>query len=274
MYKLVHRSDRVGATLRNLGYGNRVLQRERDDQILRALRARGTASAAELAGQLGVSTATIRRDLQRLDRNGELTRVYGGAVLDGNTIEPPFDALSDADGAAKDAVAARACEMIQDEEVVLLDIGTTTLRLARLLHDRAITVITNNTAVFDELRDDTRVQLVLLGGMLRRNYKSLVGSLTEDALRQISVDRLFLSCTGVRRNGYVVDNMQVEAPSKRAMVASAQSVVLMAPALKFPGSGSLRICSFAELDTVITTDGADAQTLTACREAGGEVLLA
>ncbi|MFD0444066.1 DeoR/GlpR family DNA-binding transcription regulator [Streptomyces rhizosphaericus] len=66
--------------------------------------------------------------------------------------------------------------------------------------------------MLDELRDDDAVRLVMLGGVLRRNYQSLVGSLTEQALRQVSADLLFLSCTGVRPNGHVVDNMAVEAP--------------------------------------------------------------
>lgn len=250
-----------------------MLQRERDDLIVRALRLKGTASAAELAQRLGVSTATIRRDLQRLDQSGELRRVHGGAVID-NHVEAPFAVSHDTDAEAKDRIAARAAELVHDGEVLLLDIGTTTLRLARHLHGREITVITSNLAVFDELRSDTAIQLVMLGGMVRRNYQSLVGSLTEEALRQLSVDRLFLSCTGVRPAGYVVDNMMVEAPAKRAMVAAAQAVTLLASPKKFPGTGSLRICRLADLDTIITTKDADRKTLTACRAAGGKVMTA
>lgn len=250
-----------------------MLQRERDDLIVRALRVKGTASATELARRLGVSTATIRRDLQRLDQSGELRRVHGGAVIDGHT-EAPFAVSHDADGAEKDRIAARAAELVNDGDVLLLDIGTTTLRLARHLHGRELTVITSNLAVFDELRGDPAIQLVVLGGIVRRNYQTLVGSLTEEALRQVSVDRLFLSCTGVRPAGYVVDNMMVEAPAKRAMVAAAQSVTLLASPKKFPGSGSLRICSLADIDLVITTKEADRKILTACRAAGGKVMTA
>lgn len=251
-----------------------VLRRERDRQIVRALRASGAATAAELADRLGVSTATIRRDLERLDRDGELKRVYGGAVLDDSGKEQPFEVVEDVNGQGKDAVAAAAADLVEDDDVLLLDIGTTTLRLARHLHGRRVTVITSNVAVFDELRDDPDVQLVLLGGMLRRNYRTLVGSLTEAALGQVSADRLFLSCTGVRRDGQVVDNMMVEASTKRAMIAAAESVVLLAHDSKFPGKGSLRICGLSDIDVVVTTSGADEQTLTACREAGGKVLIA
>jgi DeoR/GlpR family transcriptional regulator of sugar metabolism len=251
-----------------------VLQRERDRRIVRALRAKGTASAVELARHLGVSTATIRRDLQRLDRSGELTRVYGGAVLDDEgSVEMPFAVTDDAEGETKDALAARAvAELVNDGDVLLLDIGTTTLRVARHLRDREVTVITSSIAVFDELRDDSRVELVLLGGVVRRHYRSLVGSLTEEALRQVRADRLFLSCTGIRRDGQVLDNMQVEASAKRAMLAAAESVVLLAHPAKFPGKGSLRICGLADIDVLVTTEDADNQTLEICRQAGGEVL--
>ncbi|HEY2174068.1 MAG TPA: DeoR/GlpR family DNA-binding transcription regulator [Mycobacteriales bacterium] len=251
-----------------------MLRRERDDLIVRALRAKGSASARELALRLGVSSATIRRDLHRLDSNGEIRRVYGGAILDEAAIERPFDVWNDQSADEKERMAACAATLVRDGDVLLLDIGTTTMRLAGRLRGRPVTVITSNLAVFDVLRDDPAVQLVLLGGMVRRNYKSLVGSLTEDALRQVSVDRLFLSCAGVRNEGNVVDNMMVEVPSKRAMVAAAQNVVLLAHGSKFPGSGSLRICNLADVDVVVTTPDADDETLNVCRQAGGKVLTA
>lgn len=256
-----------------------MLQRERDRRIIRALRVRGTASAAELARQLGVSAATIRRDLQRLDRDGALTRVYGGAVLDGGrvlddgTVEAPFEVSEGKEGRTKDALAALAvAELVRDGDVLLLDIGTTTLRVARHLRERDVTVITSSIAVFDELRDDPKVELVLLGGVVRRHYRSLVGSLTESALAQVSADRLFLSCTGIRRDGQVLDNMQVEAAGKQAMIAAAESVVLVAPPSKFPGKGSLRICGLADIDVLVTNEDADSETVEICRQAGGEVL--
>jgi DeoR/GlpR family transcriptional regulator of sugar metabolism len=126
----------------------------------------------------------------------------------------------------------------------------------------------------DELRHDEAVDLVVLGGVLRRNYQSLVGALTETALRQVSADLLFLSCTGVRANGHVLDDMAVEAPIKQAMIEAAARVVLVASERKFPGTGSLRLCSLADIDVLITTGGADPRTLELCRQAGGQVITA
>ena len=252
----------------------------RRDLIVGAVRDRGVASVHELAQVLGVSESTVRRDLALLDRTGELTRTYGGAVLarsaatDDGAPEPPFRMSSGEDAALKEALAARAAELVEDESVVLLDIGTTTPLVARRLRGRPVTVITSNLAVLDELRDDPVVRLVMLGGVLRGNFQTLVGSLTLSALHQVSADTLFLSCTGVRPNGHVVDNMAVEAPIKQAMIEAAGRVVLLAHEGKFPGTGSLRLCSLADLDVLITTAGVDPNTTALCQQAGGKVVVA
>jgi DeoR/GlpR family transcriptional regulator of sugar metabolism len=257
-----------------------VILRARQDRIVSALRSGGAASVRDLAQSLAVSESTIRRDLDILDRNGELTRTYGGAVLrPGETVtdsdpwmEGPFTA--DTGIELKQRVADRAAALVPDDAVVLLDIGTTTPLVARRLRGRPVTVITSNLAVLDELRDDSTVRLIMLGGVFRRNYRSFVGSLTQSALAQVSADLLFLSCTGVRPSGNVVDNMAVEAPIKEAMIASADRIVLLATETKFPGTGALRLCTLSDVDTVVTTAGANPKTLDLCRHAGGEVIIA
>ncbi|MFD0443169.1 MULTISPECIES: DeoR/GlpR family DNA-binding transcription regulator [Streptomyces violaceusniger group] len=258
---------------------------KRHAKIVNSLRMTGgVASVRGLAEQLQVSESTIRRDLTLLDRDGELIRTYGGAALslraDAQAAaekpedEEPFDVSASHDMAMKEAMATRAAELVVDDSVVVLDIGTSTALIARRLRGRPVTVITSNVAVLDELRDDDTVRLVMLGGVLRRNYQSMVGSLTEAALRQISADLLFLSCTGVRASGHVVDNMAVEAPIKQAMIEVADSVVLVATESKFPGTGSLRLCSLSDVDVLVTTAGADPQTLEVFRQAGGKVISA
>jgi DeoR/GlpR family transcriptional regulator of sugar metabolism len=259
-----------------------VILRERRDRIVSALRSGGAASVRDLAVSLQVSESTIRRDLDLLDRNGELTRTYGGAVLrPGATATDSGDPLQRERPLAADAgldlqqrVADQAAALVPDDAVVLLDIGTTTPLVARRLRGRPVTVITSNLTVLDELRDDTTVRLVMLGGVLRRNYRSFVGSLTQSALTEVSADLLFLSCTGVRPSGHVVDNMAVEAPIKQALIAAADRIVLLATAAKFPGTGALRLCALSDVDSVITTTGANPKTLELCRQAGGQVIIA
>jgi len=257
-------------------YGPYVLRQRRHAEIMRILRTEGPVAVVSMADRLGVSPATVRRDLVHLDQEGTLTRVHGGALVRPDA-EPPFAQVATSNLRAKDAIARRAAERVQDGDVLLLDIGTTTLCLARHLRGRHITVLTSSMAVFEELNRDPAVELVVLGGSYRRNYRSLVGFLTEDALRQVRARRLFLGTSGIRPGGDVMDTTVVEVPVKRAMIAAADEVVLLADAAKFPGSGLARVCGPAELDVVVTDAGSDPRTLatlTTLAENGVEVVTA
>lgn len=252
-----------------------MLQHQRRIEIVRRLRAQGTTAVNDLASALDVSASTIRRDLADLGSDGTLQRVHGGAhVSDDADALLPFHAVVSVDTLDKQAVGRRAAELVADREVLLLDIGTTAMALAAHLRGRSLTVITSSLAVVDVLRDDPGVELILLGGILRRAYHSTVGVLTQDALSQVHADRAFLGASGIRRDGRVLDSTRVEVPVKRAMMAAAEQVVLLADRHKFPGTGALRICDVSEIDVIVTNEGADAATVLACRKRGAEVLLA
>lgn len=256
-----------------------VVKVQRHTQIVERVRAAGTVSVTDLSSALAVSASTIRRDLSQLDRAGVLNRVHGGAslasslLLDPDTTRP-FADVARAHLAEKSAVAAAAATLVRDGEVVALDIGTTTALLARALRGRSITVVTNSLAVLDELRYDEEVELILLGGLVRRSYHSVVGVLTEDAVRQIGVDRAFIGTSGIADGGEVMDTTFVEVPVKRALVSVARHVVVVADGHKIPGSGSMRVCSGTSVDVLVTTSEADASILGRCREQGIEVVMA
>ncbi|MDR8412979.1 DeoR/GlpR family DNA-binding transcription regulator [Nonomuraea sp. 3-1Str] len=252
-----------------------MLQHLRHAEIMRRVRLSGATSVRDLAAQLGVSPSTIRRDLEVLDRDGTLRRVRGGALAGADAdADRPFAEVAVVDEQDKEAVAARAATLVGDGDVVLLDIGTTTMRLACRLRGRRVTVVTSSLAVLDVLRDDPVVELLLLGGMLRRPYHSLVGVLTEEALGQVCADRVFLGGSGVRADGQLVDTTLAEVPLKRAMIAAAGQVVLVVDRHKFPGTGALRVCGPEDVDVLVTNEGADPSTLRACADAGAEILLA
>lgn len=252
-------------------YDPAMLPQQRHELILRSLRTQGPAAVGVLAERLGVSPATVRRDLAQLDAEGRLTRVYGGAVSAGDADEP-FAEVATVRVREKDDIATRCAELIKDGDTLLLDIGTTAHRLARTLHGRALTVITSNLAVYEELADDPDIQLILLGGVVRRSYRSLVGFLTEDALRQVHADKLFLGTSGIRPDGQVMDTTVVEVPIKRAMIAAADHVILLADATKFPGTGVGRVCGPEDINTVVTNTGADPHTCQTLRDTGAEVI--
>jgi DeoR/GlpR family transcriptional regulator of sugar metabolism len=227
-----------------------VLAQRRYDRILDAVRADGPIEVRALADLLNVSEATVRRDLSRMQRSGLIKRVRGGAAL-GTASEPSYAQVASRDHADKDAIAAAAAELVHEGDVVLLDIGTTVHGLAARLHGRAVTVVTSSLAVYDELATDEAVELILLGGAVRRNYRSLVGFLTEQALRQIHAQRLFLGTSGIRPDGTVLDTTTVEVPLKQAMLLAVDEVVLLADPSKFPGSGLARVCGPEDVDILV-----------------------
>ncbi|MFF4209214.1 DeoR/GlpR family DNA-binding transcription regulator [Streptomyces sp. NPDC001796] len=249
-----------------------MLAERRHQLILRVLRSGGPASVTDLSEQLGVSPATVRRDLVKLEEDGLLTRVHGGAVVEEG--DQPFAEVAEVRVSEKDAIAAHAAELITDGQSVLLDIGTTAYRLARQLHGRRLTVITSNLVVYEELADDEGIELVLLGGMVRREYRSLVGFLTEDNLRQLHADWLFLGTSGVRPGGQVMDTTVVEVPVKRAMIKASDRVVLLADSAKFPGTGMAKVCGPEDLDVLVSDAPVNAATRSLLDEAGVEVIVA
>lgn len=233
---------------------------ERRRRILSAVRAGETVQVADLAQQLGVSQMSVRRDLSRLAHEGKLTRVHGGAVIaDGD--EPPFGVIEVERAAAKQRVGAAAAELVEDGQTIMIDIGTTTLAFARHLHGRPLTVITSSLAIVQELLPDPEIELVVLGGIVRRNYRSLVGLLAEDALRQVSADVAFLGASGIRRDQAVMDTTMAETPIKRGMINAAQRKVLLADEAKFSMGGTVRVCGLSELDVLVTDAGEDEPAL-------------
>jgi DeoR/GlpR family transcriptional regulator of sugar metabolism len=244
---------------------------QRRQHIVLAVRS-GTAHVADLARTFGVSEMTVRRDLRILARDGKLERVHGGAV---DTVsERPFEEVEVQRFDVKDRIGAAAAALITDGQTVMVDIGTSTLQAARHLHGRTVTVITTNLAVYEELVADERIDLVLAGGLVRRNYRSLTGLLAEDALRQLNADVALLGTSGVDRDLSVWDSTMVEVPTKRAMIDAADYVVLLADAEKFSMSGVVRVCGPDAIDHIITDTAVPATRRAAIEEAGIEVTIA
>jgi DeoR/GlpR family transcriptional regulator of sugar metabolism len=203
----------------------------------------------------------VRRDLHSLARAGKLERVHGGAMQ--QEREPGFSQIEVERFDVKDRLGAAAASLVEDGQTVMIDIGTSTLQLARHLHGKKISVVTTNLAVMEELLPDPDIELVLPGGIVRRNYRSLVGVLAEDSLRQLKSDIAFLGTSGVDLELGVWDTTMVEVPIKRLMIAGADLVVLIADVAKFAMTGVVRVCGPESIDHVVT----DAPLPAACRSA-------
>lgn len=232
-------------------YGCPMLAQQRRSAIVDLVHANGGISVADLADRLEVSASTIRRDLTALDREGRLQRVRGGGAPEAD--DQPFDRVATRSSEEKERVGAMAATLVRDRHVVVLDIGTTCAAVARHLRGRDITVVTASLAVVDVLRDDRSVEVIVLGGLLRPSYLSLVGSLTENALKELSADVGFIGTSGVREDGMVMDSTGTEVPIKHAIRQACDRTCLVATSDKYPGSGLLPVCGLTDFEAVVTT---------------------
>ncbi len=202
---------------------------QRLKEIGTIIQAGGEVSIPELAAQFAVSEMTIRRDLDKLEKNGLVRRVHGGAVsTERMAFEFDFVERRRSNYREKCAIAAIAAGLIHSGQRIILDTGTTTLELAHILRDKKdITVITPSLAVASELQFSDGVQTILLGGAVRKGRPDLTGVVAEAVLDMFAVDIAFQGADGIGYDGalYTAD-MQVAAVDKKIRSRAKQTYVL------------------------------------------------
>lgn len=206
----------------------------------------------DLSSRLNVSEVSIRKYLTTLESQGFLVRRYGGAVLAEN---PQYvtDYLRKIDvcSAEKRKIAKRAASMIQDDENILLDAGSTTLALARELKNRRLRVVTNSLAVANELCDSNEVVLEMIGGSLRKASGAMIGPRTCKALEDIRVDNVFVGCSGFDPElGFSSENA-VEAETKHKMLSCGKIRTILADHTKFERPAFANFAACDDIDRVI-----------------------
>jgi DeoR/GlpR family transcriptional regulator of sugar metabolism len=254
-----------------------VLAQERRDAILRALLPSGAATVGELAGGLGVSEMTIRRDLGVLAGQRLVEKVHGGAVLARReAAEPHFATTRRINAAAKAAIAEAAVAMVRDGMTVALSAGTTTWQVAQRLRAgpvRDLTFVTNSLNVAGALEANGWHSIVVSGGSFRTPSDALVGPFANQTLRQLNADLLVLGVHSIdARAGLTTPNV-AEAETNRVLVAGARRVVVVADSSKL---GQVSLATFAgcdEVDELVTDTGAEPATLEALAGAGLPVRL-
>jgi DeoR family fructose operon transcriptional repressor len=248
--------------------------RERRELILAEVRA-GNGHVESLAERLDVSVATIRRDLRRLMEEGRITRTYGGAVASPRPLEFTLQEKELSYRRQKDAIARLAAGLVEDGEVIILDAGTTTGRLAWYLRERRnLTVVTNGLSVLLALRDADGVEVVVLGGQLRHLNQALIGGLAEANLRQVTADRVFLGADGLSPDRGLNCPTLAQATLKGLMLHRAREAFVVADHSKL---ASWRFPYVTPLDrpwTLITDDQVAEDLVQPYRRRGTEVMLA
>jgi DeoR/GlpR family transcriptional regulator of sugar metabolism len=251
-----------------------MLTAERRQLILERLRLDGRVVATELSRELDVSIDTVRRDLRELADGGHVRRVHGGA-LPPVVGARPYEVRREQATGAKQAIARRTESMLQDDQVILLDAGTTTLEVARSLRPTLrATVITNSPAIATVLAEHPQVEVAMLGGTLAKEARALVGAATVEALRSIRADVLVLGvCSLHPEIGITVLELE-ESYVKRAMVASAADVIAVSAADKLGSAGPYVVAPITELTHMVVERSLEDEEIEPYRRLGIEVVTA
>jgi DeoR/GlpR family transcriptional regulator of sugar metabolism len=220
------------------------LKVERLDAIRSHLYAHGFSTIQALADSVGASPATIRRDLQALEREGSIDRVHGGArIAEGSSVEVAFQERAKRNLSAKRAIAAAAYGLLTPHATVFLDAGTTVLQLSRLIriNPLPLRIFTNGLAVAQEFLNVPNLEVALLGGELRSENASLVGPQAEAMLESLWFDQLFLGASAVGPDGAIYSVDSAEANLNRRMLARAEHRFLLADSSKFGTMATYRV---------------------------------
>lgn len=224
----------------------------RQSTILRFIEERGSINIHTLFSQIPASEATIRRDLTLLEQKQCIMRRRGEAFVLKKSLKNAFQQRENINRSAKQIIAHIAAKLIQDNDTVILDAGTTTLEIARLLTQKNnLTIVTNSLPIANILAP-TKVSLLFAGGHLFSQNMSTQGPDAEAFFKKIEVNKAFVGASGVRKSVGLETLNPYEAEIKRLMVRSAKQSYGVVDASKFNMAGVNVFCEFSELDFLIT----------------------
>lgn len=236
---------------------------------------RGEVVISQLAEEFSVSEMTIRRDLEELEQRGVARRVRGGAISTvSRSYEPPLASRSAVAAQAKRQIAVAAAEYVEYGETAILDVGSTTLALARHLQGRTgLTILTPSIHAALALAGDPNTRVILTGGIVRPGELSLIGDLAERTFATLNCDVAFLGVGGVHPDKGLTEYNLDDTRVKRAAIQAASRKIVLADATKLGRICLATIAPLQEIDVLIT-DAAEHPVLDCLREAGVDVVTA
>jgi len=230
-----------------------MLAVERQKKIMQILHREGIVKVSETSVSFGVSEETIRRDLQKLEKDGGLSRTYGGAYIT-KSVNPDIH-VSIRESfylEGKEDIGVICAEMIEEGDTIFLDSSTTALHIAeKIKHEERITVVTNSVKVITTLAD-SEIKIIGCGGSLRPRSMSLVGNEAECTLNHYYTDKAFVSCTSVDLDRGLTDTNEQEARIRKLMLERSAKKILIADATKFGKISFAAICPLTEIDIVVS----------------------
>lgn len=249
---------------------------ERRTTILDRLEQEGKVQVVQLAEQLNVSTETVRRDLDRLEKEERLRKVYGGAVkVRSDTFEPPFQKRTEIRKHEKSAIGKLAASLVKDGETVMLDHGTTTVEVMRHLMDRSgITVITHSVSALMMAMEGFKGKFIFVGGEVDVDKQSSAGIMTESILDQFKVNKAFISVSGISMMDGLTDCDLTETYMSKKMIKQAEEVIVLTDHTKFGITTFAKVGKLDDVSMIITDQGCTKEWINYLTDKGIELLIA
>jgi DeoR family fructose operon transcriptional repressor len=251
-----------------------MLAQERRNQLLELVRVRGFASLPELAETLKVSESTVRRDAEFLEDHGSASRIHGGVLYTGTSPKlPHFDARQANRWQEKRAIAQLAVTLVDDGDAVLLDGGSTTYEVARLLVGRPLHVVTTSLPVANLFAADANSDLVMVGGNMCPRTGVAQGPFADGMLATLRVRKTILSVAAVNDDGYFNNNLLL-VNTERAMMKAADEVIVVADSSKFGHASLTHVCPLGAVQHLIVDNAVTDEWRGKLAAAGVNVLIA
>ncbi len=231
-----------------------MLAVERRNLILEKLQEEKRVVVSELSEQFGVSEETIRRDLDKFDKEGLAIKSYGGAVLNENTnTDMPFMVRRKKNMKGKKIIADIIGGLIADGDHIIVDPSTTAVSIVNALRDKKrLTIITNSLEVLMELSDAPGWDIISTGGTLKENYLALVGPRAMEGISSFNADKVILSCKGIDMQKGITDAHEMFSQVKKVMLNNAAQKILAVDYTKFDNVAFSQICDVTDIDMVVT----------------------
>jgi DeoR/GlpR family transcriptional regulator of sugar metabolism len=249
---------------------------ERRKQILELIEKRNSISVAELCRLLDVSDMTIRRDLRILSNRGLLERVHGGALSRrGRSYEPPYHSRATNQIIQKEIIGRCAAALVHEGDSIALDVGTTTLEIAKaLVNTPNLTIITASLPIANVLSEAPNIRLILTGGIVRNQELSMIGHIAEQTYREFHIDKAFVGIGGLHPEAGLTEYNLEDTLVKKAMIASAEQVIVVADSSKLGETCFASVSPLSVVDTLVTDANAPPEIIELLRARDIEVIFA
>lgn len=233
-----------------------MLPRERLEIIKEIALKEKKVYVSKLSEKFDVTEETIRRDLEKLELQGIVTRSYGGAILNAEKTNEdiPFYKRSKTNIESKQYIAAKAVDFIKEGSTIVADCSSTVLETLKMIKNRNdVTVITNSVEVLQEL-NQSDLNIISTGGSVIQRSLSLQGPITQNTIRKYNVDIALVSCKGIDLEKGILDSNEAEAEIKRTMIKQSNKAILLVDHSKYDKTSFVKLFDYENIDYIITDE--------------------